>query len=65
MTKPTLCAVAIFAALSLPAIAGGISEPIMEPTIVVAEAASSSANTAQALPILIFGLLLLCGLSGS
>jgi len=56
MLKTTTLALTLTAALTLSATAGGISEPIMEPEIVIQETQTQSSIGAS-LPFILFALL--------
>ena len=62
MKKMILAATAAAALATAPAMAGNYSEPVMEPAIIEAEAASSSANQAEMVAISLTALILLTAL---
>ncbi len=62
MKKTILVAAAATVLAAAPAMAGNYSEPVMEPAVIEAEAASSSANQAEMVAITLTALILLTAL---
>lgn len=57
MTKTTLLAATLIGAMALPASAGGLAEPIMQPVIIVEDIDEPASSSARNMPRIIFMLL--------
>ncbi|AKS46287.1 hypothetical protein SAMN05444287_1399 [Octadecabacter temperatus] len=63
MTRNTLVAAALATTFALPAFAGGISDPIMDPEIIIQHVETPSSGSAM-LPVIIFALLVAAATAG-
>ena len=62
MKNTILAATAVSAFAAAPALAGNMSAPVMDPVVIEAEAASSSANQAEMVAITLTAIILLTAL---
>ncbi|MFX0544506.1 hypothetical protein ACEWPL_003045 [Roseovarius sp. S1116L3] len=62
MKKIHIAAIAAFTIAAAPVAAGNLSEPVMEPAVIEAETASSSANQAEMVAISLTALIFITAL---